>query len=77
MTGSDFFCAQPHGVVQEGLELDFGVAQDVGVGRSAALVFAQKLGKDAVFVFGGKVDVLDFNAEHIGDRRGVQEIDVG
>ena len=53
VAGGDFFGAQAHGVVQKGLELDFGVAQHVRVGRAAGLIFAQKLGKHAVFVVGG------------------------
>jgi hypothetical protein len=73
----DLLGAQAHGVVQEGLELDLGVAQDVRVGRAAGLVFAQELGEDAVFVVGGEVDVFDLDADHVGHRGGVDKINVG
>ncbi len=75
--GGDFFGAQAHGVVEERLELDLGVAQHIGVGRAPGLVLAQELGEHAVFVLGGKVDVLDFDADHIGHGGGVHEVDVG
>ena len=38
VAGGNFFGAQAHGVVQKGLELDFGVAQHVRVGRAAGLI---------------------------------------
>jgi hypothetical protein len=73
----DFLGAQAHGVVQEGLELDLGVAQDVGVGRAAGLVFAQEFGEHAVLVVGREIDVFDLDADHVGDGGGVDKIDVG
>ena len=77
MTRGNLFRPQAHGVIEEGLELDFGVAQDVGVGRAAHLVFAQELGEHAVLVFGGEIDVFDLDAEHVGHRCGIDEIDIG
>ena len=74
VAGGNFFGAQAHGVVQKGLELDFGIAQYVRVGRAAGLVFAQEFGKDAVFVFGGEIDVLDVDADHVGHGGGVQKV---
>jgi hypothetical protein len=56
VAGGDLLGAQAHRVVEEGLELDLGVAQHVGVGRAAGLVFAQELGEHAVLVLGGEVD---------------------
>ena len=61
-------------MVQKGLELDFGVAQHVRVGRAAGLVFAQEFGKNAVFVFGGEIDMLDVDADHVGHGGGVQKV---
>ena len=61
---------------REGLELDLGVAQHVGVGRAAGLVLAQERGEDTVLVVGGEVDMLDLDADHVGHRGGVDEIDV-
>jgi hypothetical protein len=77
VTGGNLLGAQAHGVVQERLELDLGIAQDVGVGRAAGLVLAQELGEHAVLVLGGEVDVLDLDADHVGHGRGVHEVDVG
>ena len=77
VAGGNFLGAQAHGVVQKSLELDFGVAQDVGVGRAAGLVFAQELGEHAVFVVGGKVDMLDLDAQHVGHGGGIDKVDVG
>jgi hypothetical protein len=74
VAGGDLVGAQAHGVVQEGLELDLGVAQHVRVGRAAGLVLAQELGEDAVLVLGREVDVLDLDAQHVGHRSGVQEV---
>jgi hypothetical protein len=55
VAGRDQVGAQLHGVVEEGLELDLGVAQHVRVRRAAGLVLAQELGEHAVLVFGGKL----------------------
>ena len=43
--------AQPDRIVLEGAELDLPVAQHVGIGRSARLVLAQEIGKDALGIF--------------------------
>ena len=66
--------AQRHGVVQESLELDLGIAQHVGIGRAAGGILAQELGEDAVLVFGGEIDVFEFHADQIGDAGRVQQI---
>ena len=71
VAGGDFFRAQAHGVVEEGFELDFGIAQHVRVGRAPGLVFAQKFSEHAVFVVGGKVHMLDLDAQHIGHAGGI------
>ncbi len=76
MAGGDGVGTQAHGVVEERLELDLGVAQHIGVRRAAGLVFAQKRGEDAVFVVGGEVDVLDLDADHVGHGCGIDEVDV-
>jgi hypothetical protein len=74
VAGGDLLGAQAHRVVEEGLELDLGVAQHVGVGRAAGLVLAQELGEHAVLVVGGEVDVLDLDADHVGHAGGVDEV---
>ncbi len=74
VAGRDAFGAEPHRVVEEGLELDLGVAQHVGIGRAPGLVLAQELGEDAVLVLGGEIDVLDLDADHVGDAGRVEEV---
>ena len=76
VTGGDVFGPQPQRVIEKRLELDLGVAQHVRIRRAAGLVFAQELGEHAVFVLGGEVDVLELDADHVGHRGGVDEIDV-
>ncbi len=73
----DFFGAQAHGMVQKCLELDLGIAQDVGVGRATGLVLAQEFGKYAVLVFRRKVYMLDLDADHVGDGGRIDEINIG
>jgi hypothetical protein len=74
MPGGDVFGAARDGVVEEGLELDFGVAQHVGVGGAAGLVFGEEIAEHAFLVFGGEVDRLDLDAEHVGHRQHVEKI---
>ncbi|MNT59837.1 hypothetical protein D3C72_1973780 [compost metagenome] len=61
-------------MVEEGLELDLGIAQHVGIGRAPGRVFAQKVGKHAVLVLGGKVDRLHVDADQVGHRHHVQPV---
>ncbi len=77
VAGGDAPGAQPPGVVQECLELDLGVAQHVRVGRPSGGVFAQELGKHAFLVFRGKVDRLEFDAEHVRDGSRVDPVLAG
>ncbi|MNL71507.1 hypothetical protein D3C87_1966670 [compost metagenome] len=74
VAGGDGFRAQRHGMVEEGLELDLGIAQHVGVGRAPGGVFAQEVGKDPVLVLGGKVDRLHVDADQVGHRDHVQPV---
>lgn len=66
--------AKRHRVVKEGLELDLGVAEHVGIGRAAGGVFAQEVRKHAVFVLRGKVDGFDVNADQVGHRDHVDPV---
>jgi len=74
VAGGDLFSAQPHGVVEKGLELDFGVAEHVGIGRAARLVLAKEFGEHAVLVLRGEVDVFDLDAQHVGHTGRIDEI---
>ena len=77
MAGGDVLGTQAHGMVQKCLELDLGIAQHIRVGRAPGLVLAQKLGEHPVFVFGGEVHMFDLDAQHVGDRGGIDKVDVG
>ena len=48
MTGGQFVRAQFERLVQKRLELDFLVAQNIGIGRTPRLVLLQEIGKDLV-----------------------------
>ena len=65
MPGGDAFRAHAHGVVEEGAELDLGVAEHVRVGRAPGGVLAQEVGEDAVLVLRGEVDRLEVDAHHV------------
>ncbi len=77
VAGGDRVRTQRHGVVEEGLELDLGIAQHIRVGRAAGGVFAQEVGEHAVLVFGGKVDRLDVHADQVGHRHHVDPVLAG
>ena len=64
-------------MVEERFELDLCIAQDVRVGRSSGLVFTQKLREHTVLVFRGEIDVFDFDAYDICNRRCIDKIGVG
>src|SRR3569832_2956040 len=55
VAGGDQVGAQLHGVVEKGLEFDFGIAQHVGIWCVFGLVFLLVFGVFVVFVFGGVV----------------------
>ena len=74
MAGRDGVRPQLHGVVEKGLELDLGIAQDVGVGRAPGLVFAQEFAEHAFLVFLGEIDRFDRDADGVGDRHRVEQI---
>lgn len=74
MTCGDGIGPLGHGVVQKRLELDFGIAQNIWVGGAAGRVLLQELGKDAVFVLGGKVHGLQLNAKGVGHGGSIEKV---
>ena len=74
VAGGDGFGALPDGVIQKAFEFDFGVAQHVGVGGAAGLVFLQEVGEYFVFVLGGEIDDVDVDADDVGHGDGVERI---
>ena len=74
MTGGDLLRAETNGVIEEGLELDLGVAQDIRVGRASGFIFAQEITEHAVLVFLGEIYRLDGDADGIGHRDGIDQV---
>ena len=74
VAGGDGFGALLDGVIQKAFEFDFGVAQHVGVGGAAGLVFLQEVGEYFVFVLGGEIDDVDVDADDVGHGDGVERI---
>ncbi len=74
VAGGDPLGAQSTGVVEESPELDFGVAQDVRVGGSAATVFVQKIAEHPFPIFGGEADLMQGNAQRVANRACVLQI---
>ncbi len=74
VAGGDALGAERHRMVEEGLELDLGIAQHVRVRRAAGRIFPQEIGEHAVLVLGGEVDRLDVDADQVGHRDHVEPI---
>jgi hypothetical protein len=74
VAGGDKIGPQPPGMVQEGPELDFGVAQDVRIGRPTAAVLIQKIAEHPVLVLGGEVDLVQRDAQCFAHRPCVVQI---
>ena len=74
VAGGDPGGAHCERVIEERLELDLGVAQDVGVRRAAGRVLGEKAREHAVLVLGREVDHLELDPEDIGDRGDVDQI---
>ena len=74
MPGRDTPGAEREGVIQKRLELDFGIAKHVRIGCAAGLVLGEECAEHALLVFGGKVDRLQLDADHIGNRGAINQI---
>ena len=61
-------------MVQKGFELDFAVAQDVGVWGAASRIFFQKHREHPVFVFAGEVHGFNVHAHYVGHAGSVQPV---
>ena len=62
------------GVVEKAFEFDFGIAQNIGIRRASGRVFFEKIGKDVVFVLGGKIDDVDVDADDVGDGNRIEGV---
>src|SRR5690242_13443032 len=61
-------------VIEEGLELDLGIAKYIGVGRAAGLIFGQEIVEHALAVFRGEVDCIDVDTDPVGHRNRVDQV---
>ncbi len=75
--GRDHLRPHRHRMVEERAELDFRVAEDVGVGRAAGRILAQEVGEDALLVLLREVDGLDLDADHVRHGGRVEEVLTG
>lgn len=74
MAGGDQVGAQHQGIVQERLELDFPVAEDVGVRGTPGLVFGQEVLEHVVPVLGGEVGGVQVDAQPVAHGLGVRQV---
>ena len=74
MAGGNRFRAFVHRVIQKAFEFDFGIAQHIGIRRSAGLIFLQKIGEHFVFVLRGEVHDIDVDADNIRHGHRIQRI---
>ena len=74
MAGRDEIGAEITGIVEKSLELDFLVAQDVGVRRAPCRVLGQEHLEHMIPVLGGKVHRLQRYAKPVAHTLGVREI---
>ena len=77
VAGRDHGCAERNRMLEKRLELDFRIAQHVRIRRSTGRIFAQKFREHAILVFGGKIDGLEVDADHVGGGGGVDKILAG
>ena len=66
--------AQLRGVVEKGAELDFPVAQNVGVGCTAGAVLRQKVVKNAIPIFCSEIGTMEADPQLIGYRLSVGQV---
>jgi hypothetical protein len=74
VAGGDARRAQAHRVVEERPELDLGVAQHVGVRGAAGRVFGEEGAEHALLVLRREIHDLEVDADHLCDRRAVDEV---
>ena len=68
MARRDEFSAELQRLVQKDIELDFAVAQHIGIGRTAPFVLGEHVIDHARPIVGRKVDDVQRNIEFLGDQ---------
>lgn len=66
--GGDVVCTQFQRQIEEGFELDFLVAHDVGVGGTPGAVFIQKIGEHPIPIFAGEIAGMQLDTQLVGNR---------
>ncbi|MCY1510468.1 hypothetical protein D9M68_448460 [compost metagenome] len=77
MTGGDQVRAERQGIVEEGLELDFAVAEDVRVRGAPGLVFGEEVLEHVVPVFRREVGGVQLDADAVADGLGIGQVHLG
>lgn len=77
MAGGDQVRAEHQRVVEERLELDFAVAEDVRVRRTAGLVLGKEVLEHVIPVFRGEVRRVQLDADPVADGLGVGQVLAG
>ncbi|CRQ69508.1 hypothetical protein PAERUG_E5_London_17_VIM_2_12_12_04056 [Pseudomonas aeruginosa] len=77
VAGGDQVRAEHQRVVEERLELDFAVAEDVRVRRTAGLVLGKEVLEHVIPVFRGEVRRVQLDADPVADGLGVGQVLAG
>ena len=74
MAGGNHIGALCDGIIEKAFELDFGIAEHIGIGRAPGLVFLQKIGENFVFILRGKIHNINVDADNVGHGHGIERI---
>ena len=74
MSGRNKVGAQHFGILKEGFELYFAIAEDVRIRCSACFVFMQKVLEYVVPVLCGEVCLVEFDAKRVTDLLSVCQV---
>ena len=74
VSGGDLLRPHADRMLEKCFELDFRIAQHIGIGRAPCLIFLEEFGKDPLLVLFGEVDDLDIDADFVGHAHHVDQI---
>jgi hypothetical protein len=74
VAGGDAPGTESDGVIEEGAELDFRIAQHVRIGRAPGLVLAQEAREHALLVLGREIDDFEVHADDVCRRHRVDQV---
>ena len=67
MPRGNFVCAQCFGIVEKGTELDFFVAENIGVGGAPRTILFKEMLKDVVPIFCREVGSMQLYTQRVSD----------